>query len=244
MKIAKALLALGLAAATTVASGPAESALITSPLSGPSVSINGVQASLGSYITSGAFGGPSLNGQTVSTGRSVVQLNASGSSGPSISFSLSVSNLGSPNDYIVDIPVPLSPALTGKVVVQSTLGITQTGGTIAPTTGLGLPFIMTNTISAGFCDAGVDLANAPSNAITSNYSAGPITIDLSSPAFAGCSPATQLDVIIAFHGDGFDTYSLTGLFTVTPVPEPTTLALLASAFVGLGAARRRGATTS
>jgi len=173
-----------------------------------------------------------------------------GDSDPFISFAVSATDTGAPDVFTFVFSIPVSPLLTGLVSVHSTLGVTLTapptvgasGESIAPNPSFSN--IMLANIDA--CPAGVDVGTGfstpASTSLTQSFNATG-TVDLGA---GGCDPAGNLLVEVSFQGSGNGAgYGLTGLFEVTQVPEPTSIAIIGAGLLGLfGVRRRRGALSN
>lgn len=170
---------------------------------------------------------------------------------PSIAYGLTVTDFGAPSSFSFSVTSPIilgpGPTLTRGSVVGGLTDATGNGVTITPTSadsdGDGAMELQTSSVGLPSANMGVDVGGTvsggpgPAGSIYTygSFAAGP----LAGPA----GPRTTMTVLAAFSlSGGGDIAALTGFTEITPIPEPSTIALaslLAIGCVGFVRARRR-----
>lgn len=181
-----------------------------------------------------------------------ITINAALDPDPSIAYGVSVIDFGAPSNFAFLFSTPIVPTSAPTSVNASIAGgltdsaTSANGVTISPTLadmdGDGIAEIQIAFVD-GSTNMGVDVGPAasfpllppmvPGANYTYQHSAGPL-------AGPGPGPYTTLSVNLAFSlSGGGDIAALTGFAEIVTVPEPSSLALLASAAAGLVLAVRR-----
>jgi hypothetical protein len=166
---------------------------------------------------------------------------------PTGSFSASYTDFGTPSTFVTTFSFPtFTPTLFGTVAFSGSVSGSVTDGTAVrdgvsyspsvPNPGVFRYQLFDTTpapLATFFLDPGAAFAPGPPD----SHTTGPYS-NTGSPLVVSTGPngVGSVTVISSFMGSGGnDQYSFSGRWDVTPVPEPSSLALALTGLLGLGA---------